>query len=185
MSRDGQIWSALRNVIGRGKITRRDGATVQATTRYGRTVDGFESFPYGFAARGTEGTTLIVFEGGDPRRPIIYPVESTDGVPELQDNDAAMWTKGGGWIVVRAAGTVELFGTKFGGVPKVEQLRTQLQKNSDILQALVDTLGTPINEPGGGQPSAFHAALKIAVGANTPGTWDGIENEKVKHGDGT
>lgn len=175
----------LRNVITIARQTRRDGAKVQVQTRHGRVVSGTEAFPYGFMAKSPSGTAVVLFEAGDMRRPTILPVGSVEGAPQLEDGDAALWTAGGGWIVARAGGTIELSGTEFGGLVNGKTLRTELQKNSTILQSILTVLKTPITEPGAGAPSALQAALNTALIGQAPGNWSHIENEAVVHGDGT
>lgn len=176
----------IRNLFTTGKITRRDSnGKIQGTTRYGRTIEGKEFFPYGFYARAKEGTVLFFFEGGDVRSPVMLPISSVDGAPELEEGDAALWTKGGGWVIVRSSGAVELFGKNYGGLIKIEELKTQLQKNNEILTALLSAVEVPVNEPGNGAPSVFQTALKAALTGKAVGDFSGIENEKVKHGDGS
>lgn len=176
----------LRTIVSPGaRITWRDGSTVQVTTRHGRVAEGAEQFPYGFAAKGNDGTVLVLFEGGDVRRPVIMPVSSSDGAPDLNDGDAALWSKNGGWVVVRSDGTTELAGKSYGGLIKIEALTQELQKNSTILQAILTVVSTPVNEPDTGNPSAFQTAFAASLAGQTPGSWDAIENEKVLHGDGT
>lgn len=85
---------------------------------------------------------------------------------------------------VKAKGNIEINGSDFGGLIKIEELKTQLQKNTAILQGLVGTLKTPITEPGNGSPSAFQATLITAIGALQAGNFSNIENKKVVHGGG-
>ncbi len=175
----------IKNLFATGSLTRRDDDSIQTTTTYGRTVEGRESFPYGFAARAPEGTVLVLFEGGDVERPVILPTRAVDGIPVLEIGDSALWTKAGGWIVARNAGTVELFGTDEGGIPRAAELKAQLDKNSGILQALLSVVGgAPIPEPGNSSASAFQATLATAFQGKTPGVFDSIASEKVLHGTG-
>jgi len=85
---------------------------------------------------------------------------------------------------VKAKGNIEINGSDFGGLIKIEELKTQLQKNTAILQGLLGTLKTPITEPGNGSPSAFQATLITAIGALQAGNFSNIENKKVVHGGG-
>ncbi len=179
-----ELAARIRNLFATGKLSRRDGATIQGTTRFGRTVEGAELHPYGFASRARKGTVLFLFEGGDARSPALLHVSDQEGAPDLGEGDAALWSASGGWVIVRADGSVELNGSGFGGLVKVEELRTQLEKNSSILQSILTTLATPIPEPGNGSPSAFQAALNTALIGKTPGDFTAIESGKVFHGDG-
>ena len=85
---------------------------------------------------------------------------------------------------VKAKGNIEINGSDYGGLIKIEELKTQLQKNTAILQGLLGTLKTPITEPGNGSPSAFQATLITAIGALQAGVFSNIENKKVVHGGG-
>ena len=85
---------------------------------------------------------------------------------------------------VKAKGNIEINGSDFGGLIKIEELKTQLQKNTAILQGLLGTLKTPITEPGNGSPSAFQATLITAIGTLQAGNFSNIENKKVVHGGG-
>jgi hypothetical protein len=67
------------------------------------------------------------------------------------------------------------------GLVKIEELKTQLQKNSDSIQAIIDVFSnwTPTANDGG------KAAAKVAsdsLATKQVGVWDDIENDKVLHG---
>jgi phage gp45-like len=178
----------IRNLFTWGKITRRDSddlANIQGTTRFGRTVEGKELFPYGFAARAKEGAVLFLFEGGDMRNPVMLPVCSDDGVPDLQEGDAALWTKNGGWIVVRDQGEVELFGKDNGGIIKVDELKNQLSKITQFISTFKNLLDVPVNEAGNGAPSVFQTALKAGLVATQSADFSQIASDKVFHGSGS
>jgi len=179
-----ELAARIRNLFTTGTLSRRDGATIQGTTRFGRTVERDELHPYGFASRARKGTVLFLFEGGDARSPSLLYVSDQEGVPDLNEGDSALWSTSGGWVIARANGSVELNGKSFGGLVKGEELKTQLDKNSEILQSILTTLVTPVPEPGNGSPSAFQAALKAALAGKAPGVFSAIESDKVFHGNG-
>lgn len=78
---------------------------------------------------------------------------------------------------------IELAGDQYGGLIKIEELKTELNKNNQLLQSILSILnGTPITEPGNGSPSALQVALKGAVAGKSVGNFGNIENTKVKHG---
>lgn len=184
MTEASALAARIRNLFCTGKLSKRDGDGVQGTTRFGRTVEDHESHPYGFASRAESGTMLFLFEGGDVRSPVMLYVTDQNGVPDLKNGDSALWTKKGGWIVCRNDGSVELFGKDSGGLVKGKELKSQLDKNSQILQTLLAVLKTPVPEPGNGSPSAFQAALNSALAGKTPGDFSQIESDKVFHGTG-
>lgn len=85
---------------------------------------------------------------------------------------------------IKTEGNIELNGSDFGGLIKIEELKMQLQKNTAILNGILGTLKAPVAEPGNGAPSVFQAALITAIGTMQAGDFSNIENKKVKHGGG-
>lgn len=72
----------------------------------------------------------------------------------------------------------------FGGLVKVEELKTQLEKTNNVLNSILNIInGNPIAEAGNGAPSALQIALKAAVVGKQVGDYSNIENEKIKHGE--
>lgn len=85
---------------------------------------------------------------------------------------------------IKTKGKVEVNGSDYGGLIKIEELKLQLQKNTAILSGLLGVLKAPVMEQGNGSPSAFQAALITAIGALQTGDFSNIENKKVVHGGG-
>lgn len=85
---------------------------------------------------------------------------------------------------IKTKGNVEINGSDYGGLIKIEELKMQLQKNTAILNGLLGVLKVPAAEPGNGSPSAFQAALLEAIGTMQAGDFSNIENKKVVHGGG-
>ena len=85
---------------------------------------------------------------------------------------------------IKVKETVELNGSDYGGLIKIEELKTQLQKNTAILKGLLEVLKVVVSEPGNGSPSVFQAALLGAIGTMQTGDFSNIENKKVVHGGG-
>lgn len=74
-------------------------------------------------------------------------------------------------------------GGELGGLVKVNNLRDELNKTTELLQALISIIsGSPIPEPGNSAPSALQTALSSAIAGKSLGKWDDIENERVVHG---
>ncbi len=72
-----------------------------------------------------------------------------------------------------------------GGLLKWEELQSQLDRVTQILQTLQQSLQTPVNEPGNGSPSAFQAALLTALGTLQLPDYSQVESDKVLHGAGS
>lgn len=68
-----------------------------------------------------------------------------------------------------------------GGIIIIQKFLDQINKNNDILQTLLIGLQTPVNEPGNGAPSAFQAALNLAMSGKQVGNFSNITNDKIKH----
>jgi len=79
---------------------------------------------------------------------------------------------------------VQLDGDKFGGLIKIQELKTQLDKMNAQLKAVTDSLGQwiPVANDGGAALQAFFNTAFIGKAA---ASFNDIENTKVKHGDGT
>ena len=75
-----------------------------------------------------------------------------------------------------------LNGGNLGGMVKARELKTQVDKNSAILDAIMQVLsGSPVMEPGNGSPSALQTALKGAVSGKQTADLSNIENANIKH----
>lgn len=68
------------------------------------------------------------------------------------------------------------------GLVKAPELKTQIDKNTATLNAILGILNGPIvNEPGNGLPSVLHTALKAAVAGKQTADLSKIQNTKIKH----
>lgn len=85
--------------------------------------------------------------------------------------------------IILTAGTLQLNDGSFGGLTKTLELQSQLNKTNQLLAALLDIInGPPIPEEGGGDPSAFQAALQVAIAGKSLGDYSDIENTIITHG---
>jgi phage gp45-like len=116
-----QLAARVRNLFVSGTLQKRygdaDGGAVQVKTHQGRVLEKKESFPYGFAAKAKGGRVLVFCQGGNFDRYEILPVLAGPETPppELREGDAALYTGGGGYVIVREAGDVEVCAKDGGG----------------------------------------------------------------------
>lgn len=69
-----------------------------------------------------------------------------------------------------------------GGMVKAKILASELNKNNQLLMAILTVLnGAPVPEAGNGTASALQAALKAAISGKSLGDFSALENEKIKH----
>ena len=176
------LYARIRNIFNSGVLKSRNDKRVTVETEFARTVETEELFPYGFFAKAHRGKIIILSQGGNAASYILLPVCSSDGAPELQDGDSCIWSKDGGFVIARSDKTVELNGTDFGGLIKIEELKKELEKTNTFLKAFVNALKVPVSEAGLGAPSAFQAALNGVLSALPLADFSQIENKKVQHG---
>ncbi|MDR0872983.1 MAG: hypothetical protein LBN27_05885 [Prevotellaceae bacterium] len=62
-----------------------------------------------------------------------------------------------------------------------DKLKSELEKNNQILQTILTTVATAVNEPGNGSPSAFQAALNLSLKGKQLGDFSQIKDEKLIH----
>ena len=165
---------------------RYDDGKIQVKTHNVRVIEKKEAFPYGFYAKAKGGKVFVLCQGGNQDGVEILPLRAGDDVtpPELEEGDAALYTASGGWIVCRENGTVELFGTGYGGVIKVEELRTQLAKLTARLDGVIAALqNSPTAALDGGATYKGAVAAALAALVNKE-NFSQIASDKVFHGAG-
>ena len=114
---------------------------------------------------------LLGFKDNNIQRPQLY---STNLISKY------IWLIGTQKLQVTTDGFIFNDG-QLGGMVKVKELQDQSNKDKSILDGLLNIInGSPIAEPGNGAPSAFQIALKGVLAFKTTGTWDALENEKIK-----
>ena len=178
------IYAKVRNLFNLAALKSRDNQTVTVETSFARTIKAEELFPYGFFAKGMEGKAVVLSQGGNPAAYVLLPVCSSDGAPELKDGEAVLWSKDGGFVIVRADKTVELNGTQNGGVVKAAELKKQLAVLTARVDGIINALKTsPTAAQDGG--AAFKGGIVGALSALTQKEdFSNIESDKVKHGTG-
>jgi len=97
--------------------------------------------------------------------------------------DECLITSGGQTIKVKGK-EIEINGGAHGGLIRIEELKTNLQKNTEILSLILSVVRSPvpIAEPGSGSPSALQGALRAALLGRSVADFSRIENTRVRHG---
>ncbi|MEL3907905.1 MAG: hypothetical protein P1P64_02690 [Treponemataceae bacterium] len=178
------IYAKIRNIFNIATFKKREDRQISVETDFLRTLEAEELFPYGFFSKATKGRVVVLSQGGNAGSFVLLPVSYTDGVPDLKDGDVSVWAEDGANIIVRADKTLELNGTDYGGLIKIEELKKELEKINAFLRAFVNVLKVPTPEPGNGSPSAFQAVLNSSLSSMPFADFSQIENDKVKHGQG-
>ena len=87
--------------------------------------------------------------------------------------------------MVSAVDFIYLNGNDYGGLVNAKELKTQLDKNNQLLTHILSVIkGAPIDEPGNGAPSALQTALQLAITTDNIADLSNIENTTVLHGTG-
>jgi phage gp45-like len=180
-----QLAARLRNIFSPGEFQKRypDGK-IQIKTVFGHVVERKEAFPYGFKAKAAGGTAFVLCQGGNFDGLELLPVIDYDGGPDLQEGDAALYAGSGGWVICRNGGTVELFGTGYGGLVKVQELQAQLAKLTARLDGVILALqNSPTAALDGGASYKAAVAAALALLADKE-NFSAIASDKVFHGNG-
>lgn len=76
---------------------------------------------------------------------------------------------------------VVFFDGSFDGIVKANELKTQLDKTNEVLQAVVDSLKnwTPVPNDGG---AALKTFFNSTLGSKVVGNYSSIKNDLIKHG---
>ena len=182
-----QISARVRNLFSIAFFQRRyNDGRLQVKTLSGKVLEQKESFPYGFIAKAKTGKVLVFCQGGNFNGFEILPLIANDDVcpPKLEDNDVALYTQGGGWIIARDNGTLELFGTDAGGIVKSAELESQLNKLSARVDGIINALKnsqTTSQDGGAAYKAQITAALASLVDKED---FSNLESKKVLHGTG-
>ena len=185
MSRFDALSARIRNLFSIGELKHRyDDGKIQIETTSGEVYEGKEVFPYGFKAKAKKGTVFAFSRGGNLNSLEMLPVLAYDGGPKLNDNDVALYTASGAWIICREDGTVELFGKDFGGIVKVNELKDQLAKLTARVDGIINALKNSPTAPNDGG-STFKTGIVAALnGIIDKENFSSIASDKVFHGSG-
>lgn len=178
-----ELYAKIRNVFNFGVLKTRDDKTVTVETEFCRTIETEELFPYGFFAKAKEGKAVVLRQGGNAGSYVLLPICSADGAPELKDGDAGLWSKDGGFVITRSDKTVELNGTDFGGLIKIQELKKELAKVTARIDGIINAIKTAAVSPqDGGATFKANMILALEMLVNKE-DFSQIENKKVLHGE--
>lgn len=171
-------------MLAKVRLVQRDGDAVQVETSYQRVYELEEQQGYGFAAKAKAGHGVVLFVGGNTQSPVLLPIASSEGRPDLEDGEVAVYHECGTCVVMRNDGTIELGGNSYGGLVRWGELQSELDKLKALWQSLLQALDVPVNEAGNGSPSVLQQALKGALTGKELPSWEQVESEYVVHGEG-
>ncbi len=147
------------------------------------TVDDLDVHNVRLKAIETGSNESLIIVPEDNTWVLIGSIEGTEEYVVLSVQKAKKVLCNVGGITMQIDSTnIKLNGDQHGNLLIESKLVDDLQKVNQFLTALKQVCSTPINEPGNGSPSAFQAALNIAIGTLSTPTYNGISNQKVKHG---
>lgn len=179
------LGAKLKNIFSVSELKKRyEDGKIQVATAAGETFEKREAHPYGFKAIAKKGTVFIFCKGGNFDNYELLPVVDYEG-PELQEGDAALYTESGGYIICRENGEVELDGKNYGGVIKVDELRTQLDKLTARVDGIMNALknsATAAQDGGATYKAAIIVALNLLIDKEN---FFNIASNKVFHGNGS
>lgn len=106
----GELAAKIRNIFMPAEFVKRnDDGSVQVKTDYNRVIDNAaEAFPYGFVSKAKAGKVTVLCAGGNLDGLRVLPVEDSENAPELEDGDAAVYSEGGVYVLLKADGKIEI-----------------------------------------------------------------------------
>lgn len=85
-------------------------------------------------------------------------------------------------IMFNSNGELHLNGDQYSGLVKADELKTQIDKNTQILTAIKNACSATAFEAGNGAPSSFQAVMNALIASLQVADLSGIKNNTVKHG---
>ena len=84
-------------------------------------------------------------------------------------------------LMYSAVDSIKMLDGSYGGLVKAPELKTQLDKTNEVVNAIVNALTTwtPVANDGG---AALKTAATAAIGTKVVGDYSNIENEDITHG---
>jgi len=143
-----------------------------------------QSNPFGFDSNVPKEIVAVFADTSSKEEPVIVGYLYASALSDLNTGDSAMYStdsegKIKSTVKLRNDGTAEILGTGDYMV-RFNELEKEYNKTKAVLDSIISVLTPPINEPGNGAPSAFQAAMNVAVGAKTTGDISGAKIEELK-----
>ena len=106
---------------------------------------------------------------------LVYPEIDSSVIVTFIDKDTAFVS------MCTEVEEILINGGSNGGLIKINTLISELNKNNLILDAIKNTVSTPIPEAGNGSPSSLGTALNSALLSLNTGDFSDMEDETIKH----
>lgn len=172
-----------RVYVDAGSVTEVDEANMTCTVKpadgrallYGvRLRAAIDDSDLGVVAIPAKGSSVVVaYLLGDDARPVVVATSDVERVVIRCQGEAS--------IEVASDGKVILNGGDHGGLVKIQELVTNLNRNVAMLSAMKTAFSSwsPVPTDGG---AALKAVMTAALAGKNPGSFSAIENNRVTHG---
>jgi hypothetical protein len=101
-------------------------------------------------------------------------IDSLVGISMINDHVGAV-------VVYGEIDSITLLDGTYNGIVKADELKEQLDKTNEVLQAVVDSLANWVVVANDGG-AALKTAFATALGTKTVGDYSDIKNDKITHG---
>lgn len=138
--------------------------------------------PFGFDSSPVPGFTAITAKTQNNSDNIVIGYISNQ-ITLINEGESIVYSFDGdiiqSTITLRINGTIEFFGTG-DNLVRYSKLKEEYDKTKEVLDTILTVLQTPVNELGNGSPSAFQAALLLAIGSKTTGDISSSKIDELK-----
>ncbi len=116
---------------------------------------------------------------------VLIPEKDSDVIIHFIDNDEAYVTKTSKVAkveIITENGEILLNGKDYGGLIKIEELKTQLQKNTQRIDTIINVLKSTITSVALHPNPGWSAIINPILNVLQKEDYSNIENKTVKHG---
>lgn len=184
-----KVHKALRRLIDKRQVAQLITGTVVKVSGHACDVDpddggptlfdvrlkvALNSVQTGFYAIPKNGSRVVLgVIDGDGNKMVVLGVETPEKLIAIADGDAS--------VELLPGGIVKVNGDSYGGLVKVQELRSELQKVTTFLTTIRQAIAAAPVAPNDGGAS-FKASVSTALSSLQLPTYQQIESTKVKHG---